>query len=82
MDDESPPNLGDLIESREEVGVVCNLDPPVLRTIGVTSYVIYNPAAYRMLQREAEPEVVPAKPEVVQRIRDYIASRDLPTGVA
>ena len=77
MTAEPPPNLGDLIESRTDTGIVCHLDPPVMRTVEFTSYVIYDPLDYRMLQRGAEPNVLPVKRDLVDRIRSYIASREL-----
>ena len=76
------PELGDLIESREETGIVCHLSPPIMRTFPFTSYVIYNPNAFKIIQRGAETEVAPVKKELVERIQKYIASLDTstPTG--
>ena len=78
MSDELPA-LGDMIESRNETGIVCHLSPPIMRTFPFTSYVIYNPTSCRILQRGAETEVAPVKKEIVDRIRNYIISCNIPT---
>lgn len=72
------PALGDMIESRQETGIVCHLNPPIMRTFPFTSYVIYNPNLCEIIERGAETDVAPVKRELVERIRDYIAL-NLPT---
>ena len=67
------PQLGDMIESQSEAGIVCHLDPPIMRLIEFKSYVIYDPYACVTLRVGAEPDVTPPKQDLVQRIRAYIA---------
>ena len=78
------PALGDMIESREEAGIVCHLSPPIMRTFPFTSYVIYSPNSCRIIRRNAVTEVAPVKTELVDRIRKYycMSSCDAPTGGA
>ena len=65
---------GDMIVSRRERGIVCSLDPPLMRTLPFTSYVLFDPSEAQVLQAQAEPDAT-AKPELIERVRRYVASR-------
>lgn len=77
------PDVGDMIRSRGETGIVCFLDPPIMRTTQVKTYVIFNPREWTLVQRGAEQKVT-IKEELVERIRRYMETNGVsfitPTG--
>ena len=70
------PRLGDLIRSRGEDGVVCYIEPPIMRTHPFVSYVIFDRDEWALVQAQVDPGVS-VKPELVERVRRYIAAQGL-----
>ena len=72
---------GDLVRVNNEEGVICSVDPPVMQTLGVRTYVpIYS---WVPLSKGYDPECTIPEP-VLGRIRAYLAKQteDRPTGAA
>lgn len=77
-------SVGDMIQLRNERGIVVHADPPIMRTIGFHSYVPILSVPH-LLERGAEADAQPPNPGVVERIRQYISRREeeaavVPTG--
>ena len=65
-------SIGDKILSRGETGIVCNLDPPIMRTSPFISYVVFNFKAYELIESRVEPNIF-VKPELIERVRRYLS---------
>ena len=76
-------NIGDLILQNNERGVVCCLDPPIMRTIDFHSYV---PILHEItVVQSAYDAHATIKPAIAERIRVYVNEKrkfecDTPTG--
>ena len=75
--------VGDRIQNEsEEIGIICHVDPFVMRLESFHSYCIFNPGRVRLLERAVDPDIT-IRPVLLKRIQDYIAStthNDIPTG--
>lgn len=76
--------VGDRIQTEsEEIGIICHVDPFVMRLESFHSYCIFNPGRVRLLERAVDPEIT-IRPMLLKRIQDYIRTStthdDIPTG--
>ncbi len=69
--------IGDLIVQKNERGIVCNLDPPIMRAIDFHSYVpILHPITVVQSAYDIHASM---NPEIVERVRKFLAdSSDRP----
>ena len=67
--------IGDLIEYQYEQGVLCHQDPYIMKTIHFNSYVPIT-ESFKTITKKYEDSVY-IKPEIVQRITDYLKLNDL-----
>ena len=82
-----PFELGDRVKNEaNEIGIVCSIDPPVIRLEHFHSYVLFDEAQCTLLDRAASPGESIA-PHLRERIRAYLKKRqtvnntdDMPTG--
>ena len=76
------PNVGDRIMTpSRQVGIVCHLDPPIVRLETFHCYAIFDTETVTIVDRDAQPEEPPPKPALLSRIVKYAEShRETPTG--
>lgn len=67
--------LGDLVEYRGETGVICCLDPMIMRCTHFHSYVPLTDTPKVIVK--SYDESVTIRQEVVDRIREYMAKNDI-----
>ena len=78
--------VGDRIRNvTGETGIVCHLNPPVMRVESFHSYVIFNPTSVSILETAVDPTAF-VRSDILRRIEHYIAQKtpsepsDTPTG--
>ena len=77
--------VGDRVENAaNEIGIVCSLDPPVLRLEDFHSYVLFDKEHCTLVERAVSPGES-LSPQIRERIRAYLMrgqthTEDTPTG--
>lgn len=76
--------VGDRVRTTSnEIGIVCNMEPSVIRLESFHCYVIFDPERATLLQKTIDPGAS-LRPEILRRIQNFIDERKdpPPTGSA
>lgn len=70
--------VGDRVTTSNEVGVVCHMDPCVMRLESFHSYVIFETDRVTLLEKAADP-AASLRPDILKRIQKFIDGRKDPS---